>query len=470
MASTVSILPDGSEFILKTPYTHGELKGIVILIVVSILSTLAVIGLLVALGLSAWNTRKSANPNLFIRSRVAAYFISLLLCDLCQGVGSLMNSRWYMNGAVTYEPFCTAQGALKQIADVGNAYWNTTIAMNAFWILFLRWKVRTYVMYAVLIGGWSAIGTLIMVGPAAVQSNSKGPFYGISGYWCWISNGYEVSHITLDYMFMFSSAVVTFVLYLLIFLNLRGNIWVNGWRVSFSFPRDAERAASRGVDDHAMKVAKQMLLYPLSYTIMILPIGVCRFMEWAGHDVPFTATIFSDAIYLTSGVANVILFAVTRRILPPHSVIPKSVARLFGRRREPHPDMFTTDLERLKHDMCVAPLPAGVKPASVPVSLPHTPPRVSVQPAPPLRLSHVVLGIQEHAHEAKPPVRDAFETDFRASDDVSRYSSDPTSVGHPSPDRGLYSASSPPGLPLPANTPLPVTARTPAVPPHGSWL
>jgi len=370
-----------------------------------------------------------------------------------------MNSRWYADRAVTYGPFCVAQGAMKQIADVGTAYWNTTIAMNAFWILFLRWEVRTFVVYTVLIGGWSAIATIIISGPAAVQSSSKGPFYGISGYWCWISNSYETSHITLDYMFMFSSAVVTFILYGLIFLNLRGNVFASGWRIHVRFPRDAARAASRGVDDHAMRVARQMLLYPVAYTVMILPIGVCRFMEWAGHDVPFAATIFSDAIYLTSGIINVFLFAVTRRILPPHSVIPKSIVRLFGRRHEPPSDLFTTDIEAIK------PRLADAKPTTVPVALPRAPPRVSVQPPPPLRFSRIAVDVKHEA--SRWPAGSDADTASLASD-LSAYSSD--TAHQRGSDRSVYCARSPPGLLIPNRVPLPAIARGPVAPPHGNWL
>jgi len=66
-----------------------------------------------------------------------------------------------------------------------------------------------------------------------------------------------------------------------------------------------------------------MLLYPIAYTILILPIACCRFSEWTGHKVPVAATIFSDFIYLLSGLVHVVLFASTRRILPPRSIIPK---------------------------------------------------------------------------------------------------------------------------------------------------
>ena len=61
----------------------------------------------------------------------------------------------------------------------------------------------------------------------------QGPFYGISGFWCWITPNYPTERYTLEYLFMFTTAGVSFVLYSLIFFRLRGNIAVNGWKVSF---------------------------------------------------------------------------------------------------------------------------------------------------------------------------------------------------------------------------------------------
>jgi len=78
-----------------------------------------------------------------------------------------------------------------------------------------------------------------------------------------------------------------------------------------------------------------MLLYPVAYTIIILPIAVARF---TGGDVPFGVTIFCDTIYLLSGAVNAILFTATRRILPPKSIIP-------GRFVISHPKLLASSLE-----------------------------------------------------------------------------------------------------------------------------
>ena len=75
-----------------------------------------------------------------MRSHVAAYFVSLLWCDLMQGVprsertcgwsdiafvafASMLSVKWLTAGAVTTGSYCTYQGFLKQSADVSMAVW-----------------------------------------------------------------------------------------------------------------------------------------------------------------------------------------------------------------------------------------------------------------------------------------------------------------------------------------------------------
>ncbi|PSR73133.1 hypothetical protein PHLCEN_2v10989 [Hermanssonia centrifuga] len=51
------------------------------------------------------------------------------------------------------------------------------IAAHTFWVLFLRWDLRRYVMIATMIFGWSLIGTLVIAGPATGGVKVNGPFY-----------------------------------------------------------------------------------------------------------------------------------------------------------------------------------------------------------------------------------------------------------------------------------------------------
>ncbi|KAJ7287760.1 hypothetical protein C8J57DRAFT_1284845 [Mycena rebaudengoi] len=322
MASTM-VLPDGAEFIARMGYTSKEVHGVTLLVVISCFSLIAVVGLLLTIALSAFNTRFSLDRHLFVRTHVAGYFISLLLCDLLQAIGSILNAHWVEHMGVEVGRLCSLQGVLKQASDVGTAFWTFVIALHTFCLLFLELKSRRFVLWTTLIAGWFGIATIVIAGPAALDTARHGPFFGISGYWCWIAPHYATSRLTLDYMFMFMAALFSFILYSLIFLRMRGNIVLDGGRVYFHV-KGITQWRGRQFDEQAVTIAKHMLLYPVAYTILILPIAATRFSTFSGDAVPFAVTIFSAAIFLLSGIVNVTLFTMTRRILPPDSLrIPK---------------------------------------------------------------------------------------------------------------------------------------------------
>ncbi|KAH9163931.1 hypothetical protein EDB89DRAFT_2078399 [Lactarius sanguifluus] len=308
-------LEDGGFPVIST-YTVSQSRAVIALVVASCISLIATVGLLSAIAISAFNTRMVKNPNMFVRTHVVFYFISLLLSDMLQAIGSIMNSAWVTEQAVIYDSLCTAQGVIKQTADVGIALWSLVIATRTFLVLFLRVPHKRYTMWITLIANWSLLGAIVIAGPATA-SDKLGPFYGISGIWCWISPNYGTKRIALDYMVMFISALLAFILYLLVFLKMRGIVRAQVHSTSVA-SADRERN-----EKYEHKLARQMLLYPVAYTILILPIACCRFSAWTGHEVPFGVTIFSDFIYLMSGLVHVVLFASTRRILPPRSMIPK---------------------------------------------------------------------------------------------------------------------------------------------------
>ncbi|KAI0295876.1 hypothetical protein B0F90DRAFT_1637285, partial [Multifurca ochricompacta] len=292
------------------------------LVVASCISLVAAVGLLFAIAMSAFNTRMVKNPHMFVRTHVVFYFVSLLVSDILQAIGSIMNSAWVRDQAVVYGSLCTAQGVIKNIADVSIALWSLVIAMRTFMVLFVRIPSKRYSMWISLIGTWSLIGTIVIAGPATAKSDRHGPYCEhsrISGNWCWITSNYQAQRISLDYLVMFISALLEIILYTLVFLKLRGIVRSQSPLTSVA-SADQERT-----EKYEHRIARQMLLYPacVAYTILILPIACCRFSAWTGHEVPFAVTIFSDFIYLLSGLVHVILFATTRRILPPRTILPK---------------------------------------------------------------------------------------------------------------------------------------------------
>jgi hypothetical protein len=65
---------------------------------------------------------------------------------------------------------------MKQIADVGLAFWTFVIALHTFCLVVLGITPRPYVLWMTLIGGWSGLGLLATTGPVFLDTAHRGPF------------------------------------------------------------------------------------------------------------------------------------------------------------------------------------------------------------------------------------------------------------------------------------------------------
>lgn len=253
-----------------------------------------------------------------------------MTADLSQAIGGIMNIRWVAYRHVSVGRFCTAQAAIKQFSNVGAALWSIVIAIHTFRLLFFNAHTSNRLCFATLLVVWSGIITIVVVGPTVIESKEKGPYFGISGYWCWITRGYPVERLTLEYLFMFISAGISLVIYTMVFFRLRGNLIAEGFRIRV-LSVDSSRAwnleAGRAVmESNTMSVAWQLMWYPVAYTLTILPITVSRWVEFSGATVPFEARIFSAVVFMLSGLINTVLFIATRRVLPPIKLRRKSMS------------------------------------------------------------------------------------------------------------------------------------------------
>lgn len=93
------------------------------------------------------------------------------------------------------------QGALKNAANNGIALWSFMIALHVFNLLFLRWHTTLAGMTATLIGGWSAVAMIVLLGPSVFEKPDR-PYFGVSGYWCWITDDYPTEQTYMEYFFV----------------------------------------------------------------------------------------------------------------------------------------------------------------------------------------------------------------------------------------------------------------------------
>ncbi|KAF8526975.1 hypothetical protein BU17DRAFT_12338, partial [Hysterangium stoloniferum] len=233
----------------------------------------------------------------FVFSSLGCYFISLLMCDLLQGAAFTLNFRWAVLGSMSEGTLCTIQGAVSQLGDLGAAVWSTAISIHTFWLLFLVRQPHRRAGWFVMVVAWGLLICLSTIGPAAIQQSHRGPFYGLTGAWCWIGDGYNLSRLLFLYAWIFGALFLSLIIYSLIYLRFTLVIPIENRRWPFRLFRS--QASLR----HAMPtIAQRIMWYPIVYGIVVLPVAVCRMGTIAGKKPPFGAFIFAGICFTSSGM------------------------------------------------------------------------------------------------------------------------------------------------------------------------
>ncbi|PVG02931.1 hypothetical protein CPB86DRAFT_811069 [Serendipita vermifera] len=318
------VLPGGIQILFQHHYSQAEVRGIWAVVIASIISSLAIVALLSVIAISLvrdWITKstKTDKRNAFIKSHAGIYFVCMLLTTLLYSFGFLLSIIWAIEMKITFGSFCSIQAALKQFGNVATALWVLSIAVHTFVVVFLQISVKTWVGYVVFVGVWLLSGFICAAGPSFYVNDQMGPWYGISAQWCWTSDSYVIPRFITEYFWMFLAAGVSFLLYILLFLKLRGHI---SSEAKFSFK-------ARPLNYDTSRVAHQMLWYPIVYAVLVFPIVGCRIYEFrTAKKSNLEIKMGSAVVFTLSGLVNVILYTVTRNIIP----LPRFLRQALGLR------------------------------------------------------------------------------------------------------------------------------------------
>lgn len=169
-------------------------------------------------------------------------------------------------------------------------------------------------------------------------------------YWCWIGAGYLQWRIWGEYIWFWITLVVSFVLYLPLYLWSRGNIKIDDeiwWKFHFQRADPLADPALKGGRYRALVMLASVPLltpltrcsqtchrrYPLVYCISILPLSVVRWITFVHpNSVSGTATFAVVAIYGLSGACNAVLLLTTR---PESELFSKPTLYAAGRAPSP---------------------------------------------------------------------------------------------------------------------------------------
>ncbi|KAG8942501.1 hypothetical protein FRC03_003141 [Tulasnella sp. 419] len=254
-------------------------------------------------------------------------FVNLLFNDLLLSLGYIAAITWIMDGKITEGPMCTAQAFAQHIGDVGSALATLAITIYTFVVLMFPWIVREtkrpWLVPLIVFGMITTFQLLVSLVPAfAIQRDPEEPsFYGPTSYWCWY---YSRERVGLEYAIFWIVAIVNIALYIPLFLSLRGNLVIEPiadsrqwWRFSIHWRSVRADDTRVGIKGRSGKTAKKMLIYPIAYTSLILPLSIPRWADPYGQRWSPEVQWFGAFVFSFSGLVNVVLYLTTRPSLFP---------------------------------------------------------------------------------------------------------------------------------------------------------
>lgn len=296
-------------------FDFGIRLGLTFVVQTALLSAISVICVL-ALVLRSISTSKRNGANYRPFSHpIGLQFMSLLLFDFIQSIGSVLHIPWIYNAHVEEGLTCTVQGIFKQFGDVGVALTTSSIAIHTF--LVLAFKVEIRPIHAKVVVGltYFAVVLVVVIGFAIGASRKRSSIYGDTGYWCWITDDFDNERIVLEYLWLWLAALISLCCYGGMALIIRGNLTFDGNK-----PKLQGRKDMAIVTQPHTSLVWHMLFYPALYIVTIIPISISRFISFSGKEVPYQALFFASCLFSASGLLNSLLFAFTRPSLSFHGV------------------------------------------------------------------------------------------------------------------------------------------------------
>lgn len=280
---------------------------------------------------------KYNEERLFLRMQLGVFIVCMLLSDLIQTLGVLIQVRWASTGRVEPGMACWVQAAMLTFGDVATAVWNAVIACHTFTTVVLGVRMSTVTVGIIVVLGWTFPIMMNVVG-SVIIAGSRGDYYDVAGAWCFISDPYSLERVVLHYVPLLASAFIITIMYSLVSLTMRGNLHIAQstrgrfpW-LSVSFRRTSIHPGTTGNTNqkqvaYLRSLSLKMLWYPCVYIALILPISICRMVELKHKKAPKPLLYFSMTLLFLVGISNVAIYVSTRNMGRPKRHVPTSSVR-----------------------------------------------------------------------------------------------------------------------------------------------
>ncbi|KAI9435758.1 hypothetical protein H4582DRAFT_2168107, partial [Lactarius indigo] len=217
-------------------------------------------------------------------------------------LGGFLDIRWIHDGIVTPGPYCTAQGIIQQIGELGVALITLIIAIHTFVVALWNVGARACRFAFGIVALASLFNALWVVVGNHVHKNFETP----TPYWCWVGPEYKLERLAGEYVWIWTALFASAMMYIPLYFWAKGRLsadpdkWYK-FRLSESDDGYTQRRAALG-----------LLFYPLAYSFMVLPLSVARWSLFDHKNVSTGGTVFAVSVYNLSGAINVLLFLIVR--------------------------------------------------------------------------------------------------------------------------------------------------------------
>ncbi|EIN11597.1 hypothetical protein PUNSTDRAFT_124875 [Punctularia strigosozonata HHB-11173 SS5] len=233
--------------------------------------------------------------------------LSLLVLDIIQGLGVMLDVRWIHDGITRPGSYCTAQGIIQQIGETGVAMTTSAISIHTFLVVWFRMDMRARPaswIAPIVIGLIWVFVLAYSLGGALHAKLYEAP----DPYWCWIAGSgrhYLPDKLVGEYLWIWLTLFLLMTLHIPLWLLVRGYITLRDespWKPRVHLRRNG------GMKD----VHLGILAYPVTYSIVTLPLSVVRWITFRTGIESSALTFAIDPIFCLGGFANVLLLLLFR--------------------------------------------------------------------------------------------------------------------------------------------------------------
>ncbi|KAL4749323.1 G protein-coupled glucose receptor regulating Gpa2-domain-containing protein [Aspergillus terricola var. indicus] len=249
------------------------------------------------------------------RNQYVVLIYNLLLVDMQQATAFMLCLYWAVKERIWYpSAACVLQGWWIQTADPGSGLFVIAIAMHTGAVVLRGRQLPHRTFVACVVGLWVFI---LVLGFIPVGLYKESTFVISEAGWCWLSPVHEAERLWGHYIWIFLSEFGTIILYSMLTFYLRR-------RMKQAVIKTQTHNYNRSPrESQALKrlnrVVIYMLIYPLSYVVLSLPLAVGR-MSSARHVIPSREYFaVAGSLMALSGAVDTVVYALTRRQLLLHT-------------------------------------------------------------------------------------------------------------------------------------------------------